>query len=839
MTSVPISTNSNSASFRSRTVTMAQDTYAQLTTSTVLSGLGQHLVTLSDANKTSLLFEATGGTTSDEGQARAETLLSRLRELNPNVARQFHPKQHALSDLSLRMICAAPQSPAESTAVNKVATYIAVSYCWHYPQWPIAPAATPICDAWKISRPMMDAVMALRQSSNEGVWLDQLCINQSDGADIAAHIGVMDAIYNSARRIAILLEDVQLEIDEEEAGLAYAGFYEDLCRDIKEGGLEGEEKSRFIDEYFPRRAEGFRNSGKGHILAAAKPFAKKILGARWYSRAWCAHESRMTKHAKVNNPLFMCFGANGGVLQFEFRFIHYLGLHLSDSEPADSLVGNEFMEKINDPVPESLRQLWWRIQRLMPNPSADVSAMQHLVSILSFGCVKKRDLLSIALNTAGIPLCFDGENIQFVEEVIWKFSLLVLASGDLVPLVTIGKSLRIPTDGREVISWAINPAQGVLEEPLSNPLPESITAITQEYIELDLIIFESLPRQASVESQAKATGLIAEHNLNAIGEELLPTLSETTQSTINLVMGEMTRLKPNAHLLQHFQHLLLSLALDNGLDWILNFPSAMLQATSPAGWLHGPVGASTNPALTAAAHSLLSLFPDTNPATNPQSDASNTTTPMATTTPLLQHATHALTTLLDPRLLLLTPNPRRLPLPPTQGFAALTAAASNKSYIAVPAALAHLPGRHARAWAVEPFDPVAAASRPEEVGDLLPAADLRVAGEGETEDRVEDVVPVLSSDYADRRAAREDVRGTWRVRRTQVLFGCLGGVWDGAPGPEGEGGAEGVEGGEGLVLLRRQRVYGCEDYPWGVIHAALRRVFGDGQKADGLAGVAN
>ena len=59
--------------------------------------------------------------------------------------------------------------------------------------------------------------------------------------------------------------------------------------------------------------------------------------------------------------------------------------------------------------------------------------------------------MSIALETAGIPLCFTGDDIQCVEAVIWKFSTLVLATGDLSPLVTIGQKLRVPTSTKKNI----------------------------------------------------------------------------------------------------------------------------------------------------------------------------------------------------------------------------------------------------------------------------------------------------------------------------------------------------------------------------------------------------
>ncbi|KAH6844508.1 hypothetical protein B0I37DRAFT_295593, partial [Chaetomium sp. MPI-CAGE-AT-0009] len=440
------------------------------------------LVTLSGANKNALLSEATQAIYRDESRARAATILSRLRDLNPELAQQFRPKQDALSCLGLRMISLQPSGP--QPPIDNIPSFIAVSYCWHSDQWPLAPAATPISAGWEISEPMMNAVLELLEIPDEGVhvWLDKLCINQSDDGDITAHLGIMDTIYRSARRVAILLEDVQLKREEEEVGLAFAGFYNDLTQEVMDLGLEGDEKRRFVNQYFPRRSQEV----DADTLAAVRPFVVKMLGARWYSRAWCAHESRMMKHQKVNNPLLLCFGPDGRVLSFEFRFIHYLGLYLCNSEPPEPISPSQFQESFNNPNPTSLRQLWWRVNRLLPDVNPGVTPMQHLVSVLSANCFKKGDLMSIALNTASIPLYYAGEDIQSVEEVIWKFSTLVLAAGDLSPLVAIGEKLRIPTaTGGSIISWATNPDRGALDDELANPLPESLTAVTQEYIELD------------------------------------------------------------------------------------------------------------------------------------------------------------------------------------------------------------------------------------------------------------------------------------------------------------------------------------------------------------------
>jgi hypothetical protein len=102
-----------------------QDPYAEQKTSEVLSGLGQRLVPLSHDSKNKLLADATRIIYSDAGKTQAAGILARLKELDPELAPQFHPKRDALDNVLLRMICSNP-GPAQ---VEHVPSYIAVSYC--------------------------------------------------------------------------------------------------------------------------------------------------------------------------------------------------------------------------------------------------------------------------------------------------------------------------------------------------------------------------------------------------------------------------------------------------------------------------------------------------------------------------------------------------------------------------------------------------------------------------------------------------------------------------------------------------------------------------------------
>ena len=164
---------------------------------------------------------------------------------------------------------------------------------------------------------MVNKILSLRGPENEGVWLDKLCIDQNENEDekkIA--IGSMDVIYRSARRLLILLEDVQLNEEEEKAGCLYAKFFEDMAREVAKQELSGMAKTNFLNTYF----SGKENEDEAKKIPenVRKEFIRKMLSARWFTRAWCAHESRIVPHRRDNNTLFLCFGSEGQVLSFEF-----------------------------------------------------------------------------------------------------------------------------------------------------------------------------------------------------------------------------------------------------------------------------------------------------------------------------------------------------------------------------------------------------------------------------------------------------------------------------------------------------------------------------------------
>lgn len=628
--------------------------------------------------------------------------------------------------------------------------------------------------------------MSQREDQKEGVWLDKLCINQNSAEDKDVHIGAMDIIYRSARRVIILLEDIQLTQEEETAGLAYAGFYKDMGREADERNLQGQDRLNFIDTYFPSREAA---SEIQDLRGKAHSFGMKMLRARWFSRAWCGHESRVVPHRKVNNPLFLCYGSDGRVLPFEFRFVHYLAMYISDVvEPPISLVGGALHEAIDDPNPQTLKQMWWRAQRLMPERSAPgvSSALQHLVSVLQFGCAKLGDLMSIALNTASMPLAFSGD-VKTAEDVVWMFSMMVLATNDVSPLVVDGRRVRVSrSDGLEgtTVSWAVCPHQGAIDDRMQSPRINTITGVTRDYIEMDLIVFESLPSAPSDKAFKVATKMMEDYDLANLIQR---TDDETVQKQYELMKSEVHRVKGDAGPLKVFVPMWLAHAIDCGLDWALRFPDVM-KADTEDSYMHGTMGEDADERLTDAANFLLDHL--TSQAGEPGADRDRVRD--------VQGLARLLTCILDPRLSLLTISPRRLPR--GNGDFAFIASGSNRSWIAIPAATAHLHAWQKRAWVIEPCNP----SQGESPQDHLPDINMALNGN----ESAEDLFPVLPCDYADKRSKRGQA---WRLRRREEIFGC-----------QRFSGTENDAVGGAVMYLKKQRVYGGEDYDWRAISVAVK-----------------
>jgi hypothetical protein len=160
----------------------------------------------------------------------------------------------------------------------------------------------------------------------------------------------------------------------------------------------------------------------------------------------------------------------------------------------------------------------------------------------------------------------------------------------LTPLVIAGSKLKLRdgSTGKETVSWLVHPAHEVVDSRMALTLDGSVTVVTPEYIELDLLVFTSLPIDATPDSFQKATTMIEQHGFMDIHRDLIARADDDVQRTYQSMTAELARLEPDGKgPLSTFHRRFLALTLDRGLDWMLKFADVMQQEFW-TGWSYDP-----------------------------------------------------------------------------------------------------------------------------------------------------------------------------------------------------------------------------------------------------------
>jgi hypothetical protein len=230
---------------------------------------------LDQSAKDRLLMEPNYNTAS-EGES--ELLLERLRNLAPTVADQFQSRPRGFSDLVFRLVNDRGSAEPETS-------YIALSYRWKNIEankvidegtTNTTESAPPLL--LPTTATMFQAILCERESAREGLWFDQVCINQEDETEKAISIGAMDTIYKRARLVVVALDDIELDDDDTSLLQRYA-----------------EELGKAFGREDPKVTKWFTWKGSPGLQRDARwpGILNKILTAEWFERAWCGHEYRL------------------------------------------------------------------------------------------------------------------------------------------------------------------------------------------------------------------------------------------------------------------------------------------------------------------------------------------------------------------------------------------------------------------------------------------------------------------------------------------------------------------------------------------------------------------
>ncbi|KAF2874321.1 heterokaryon incompatibility protein-domain-containing protein [Massariosphaeria phaeospora] len=437
----------------------------------------------------------------------AEHLLADLGRLAPSVARSFVKKSSIRDRTVFRLI-------NDADCVEEATGFVALSYCWNTNHNAPKTIVSPVGDlpfGWvrtveqfplPTSGSMFQAALGERYES-EGLWFDQVCINQEDEAEKAAALGAIDTIYKNARVVIIALDDITASKEEAEFLQQYLRQYASSDLPIEQQPNQGLEPP-FLLQHAPFRS-----------------FLERVLSSTWFERAWCAHEMRMGRDhvfliPSVSNEEY---GSKRFIRFTGALFFHMLvlanELPIIDSRQQARLRSllDLFRRKTLTGVQDSFAVRHSTTLSPIPRSTSFISTITDVFAMKAGGDHRlpeylrklnaNRDKTSIALNASGLPLALAPPSPlhrpHLEDECLRQLLLLALAARDPLALCTTGAPLQLH-DGS--ISWLTRPTLLDLisaHHPLP-PFPQPSAPMTQasdasaEYIQLPLT-FLSLPHR--------------------------------------------------------------------------------------------------------------------------------------------------------------------------------------------------------------------------------------------------------------------------------------------------------------------------------------------------------
>lgn len=356
-------------------------------------------LTLSSANKAEIFAEALSEL--DKDHSRSSVIVENLQKWNPEAASRFDLRSTStILSTPFRLIYPDCDLHSFEETGLYARQFLAISYCWHSPEF--LPEGSERHDIWPIKKSIVDAVLAEKNHPRVGIWIDQVCIDQSSALDKQLSIAAMDIIYRSCMRLVVLLEDVLLTEQEVQLVQKY-----DIAQRPHNNGWNFESSE----------------------IETFKSFYEKVDAARWWSRAWCFHEMcvhrpwserRRTDH-RFNATFILC-GPNDTTVRMKWTNLVLLmsrAMHVLPNGPT-----------------------WWKGHaitsgRIKPEDQENGcsgSIMARHDAISNTGCSLLQDRISILINLCGLGLAYKGPPLDTEEELLYLSSLLALAAGDLHPL---------------------------------------------------------------------------------------------------------------------------------------------------------------------------------------------------------------------------------------------------------------------------------------------------------------------------------------------------------------------------------------------------------------------
>ena len=144
----------------------------------------------------------------------------RLHELTCSPSRSRDIERIFLIDVNSRYIISYPSGGCE---------YVAMSYVWGGVQQDIPDAGKPGTSLGRLPRTVEDAMLLVKSLGKQYLWVDSVCINQSDEKEKLEHMGIMSDIYGGAYATIIALSGASANAGLPRVGSNRSAYHQLSC----------------------------------------------------------------------------------------------------------------------------------------------------------------------------------------------------------------------------------------------------------------------------------------------------------------------------------------------------------------------------------------------------------------------------------------------------------------------------------------------------------------------------------------------------------------------------------------------------------------------------------
>jgi hypothetical protein len=323
---------------------------------------------------------------------------------------------------------------------------------------------------------MFSAVLDERSSASEPLWLDQWCINQSDEQEKQVAVSMMDLVYSEARKVVVCLEDVRLTAENMSILLDFAEY-------LDQNGIESADLEQAANW------NGNWGGKEGYLWEAVT----KVFSARWFQRAWCAHEYWLGRNHVFLVPVTrdpegpVPEDRDAVIVRFDSKFLGLAHFFSSCWIPGDEVdSAYKQIRHVEEHVKSTHSYYWedcfdignsivgqeskvafihawanhghaWSSTVGVEEVTQDRSTLiqQTFAVVDTLGAKYTSDKLTITLNVAQTGLYLKDTQKLSAYEIAWIATIIALASGDATVLASTGPPIvSVGNKCKEETSWA-------------------------------------------------------------------------------------------------------------------------------------------------------------------------------------------------------------------------------------------------------------------------------------------------------------------------------------------------------------------------------------------------